>query len=173
MTPFALRALLAALALGPVLAAGSAPAQEAAQTSAEQNVEARETPWQVNCTPAAEGGGMECSMVKSLVQADGDRIFAQAAVVAGGPLTMRLLGPHGMALADGVKVEVDGREVASAPYRTSLPGGVVAVIDLTPELEGTLRFGTQMRVEGVQNNGAALAFQMSLSGFSASIDKLR
>jgi invasion protein IalB len=172
MTP-ALRAALAVLVAATALSVGPLHAQEAAQSPGEQSVEARETPWQVNCTPAAEGGTMECSMVKSLVQADGDRIFAQAAVVAGEPFTMRLLAPHGMSLAEGVKVQVDGREVAAAAYRTSLPGGVVAVIDLTPELEGTLRFGNQMRVEGVQNNGAALAFQLSLSGFAASIDKLR
>lgn len=164
------RAFLAALGLAAALA-GPGPAQEAEPGT--QNVEARETPWQVTCTPMAEGGGMDCSMVKSLVQEGGERIFAQAAVVAGAPYSMRLLAPHGMALAEGVKVLVDGREVAAAPYRTSLPGGVVAVFDLTPELEETLRSGTRMRVEGVQNNGAALAFQLGLAGFAASLDKLR
>lgn len=167
------RATLASLFLAAALCAGTARAQEASPTRTEQSIEARETPWQVSCIPAAEGEGMECSMVKSLVQTDGERILAQAAVVAGEPFSVRLLAPHGMSLADGIRVRVDGREVASAPYRTSLPGGVVAVLDLTPDLEETLRAGTAMRVEGVQNNGAALAFQFSLSGFAASVDKLR
>lgn len=167
-----LRAALSALALAAALP-GALSAQEGEQTPAEQNVEARETPWQVNCTPAAEGAEMNCSMVKSLVVGEQGRIMAQAAVIAGEPFTVRLLAPHGMSLAEGLKLLVDGREVATAAYRTSLPGGVVAVLELTPELEGSLRFGNQMRVEGVQNNGAQLAFQMSLAGFSASIEKLR
>lgn len=165
-----LQAVLTALSLSFALP-GAAVAQEAAPT--EQNITAQETPWQVNCTPAAKGGGLNCSMVKSLILAQGEQVLAQAAVVQGDPLVLRILVPHGMALTEGLRILVDGTEVAAPSFRTSLPGGAIAVSDLTSDLEDALRSGTMLQIEGVQNNGNALRLEMSLVGFSASIDKLR
>jgi invasion protein IalB len=165
-----LASLLTALSLSFSLP-GAALAQETAPS--EQNIAAQETPWQVNCTPTAEGAEVSCSMVKSLTVNEGRQVMAQAAVVTGDPFVLRLLVPHGMALADGLTVLVDGAPVASVDYRTSLPGGVIAATDLTPDLEDALRAGSRLQIEGVQNNGAALRLEMSLAGFSASVDKLR
>lgn len=142
----------------------------------EQNITAQETPWQVNCAPRAQGGGLDCSMVKSLSFAEGNQILAQAAVVAGDvgePFVLRVLAPHGMALSDGLVLKVDGNEMARAAFRTSLPGGAVAVTDMTPDLEAALRAGRMLQIEGVQNNGNALRLEMGLMGFSAAMDKLR
>jgi invasion protein IalB len=165
-----LQSLLTALSLSFTLP-GAVVAQEAAPD--EQNIAAQETPWQVNCTPTAEGAEVTCSMVKSLTVNEGQQVMAQAAVVAGDPFVLRLLVPHGMALPDGLTVLVDGTPLASVEYRTSLPGGAIAATDLTPDLEDALRGGSRLQIEGVQNNGAALRLEMSLSGFSASVDKLR
>jgi invasion protein IalB len=164
-----LQALLTALSLSFALP-GAAVAQEAAT---EQNITAQETPWQVNCTPAAEGAGLNCSMVKSLILAQGEQVLAQAAVVQGDPLVLRILVPHGMALEQGLQVLVDGVEVATPTFRTSLPGGAIAVADLTPDLEDALRSGAVLQIAGMQNNGNALRLEMSLAGFSASVDKLQ
>jgi invasion protein IalB len=164
-----LQALLTALSLTFALP-GAAVAQEAAPT--EQNITAQETPWQVNCTPAGEGAGLNCSMVKSLILAQGEQVLAQAAVVQGDPLVLRILVPHGMALEAGLVILVDGAEVARPTFRTSLPGGAIAVTDITPDLEDALRSGAVLQIAGTQNNGNALRLEMSLLGFSASVDKL-
>ena len=165
-----LQAVLTALSLSFALP-GAAIAQETAPT--EQNITAQETPWQVNCTPVADGGGLNCSMVKSLILAQGEQVLAQAAVVQGDPLVLRILVPHGMALAEGLRLSVDGAEVAAPAFRTSVQGGAIAVTDITADLEAALRSGELLQIEGVQNNNNALRLEMSLTGFSASIDKLR
>jgi len=165
-----LQTLATAVVLSLALS-GIAAAQEAAP--AEQNIIAQETPWQVNCTPTAEGAEVTCSMVKSLTLNEGTQVMAQAAVVEGDPAVIRLLVPHGMSLPEGLTLLVDGATVARISYRTTLPGGAIAATDLTPELEEALRAGAMLQIEGVQNNGAALRLEMSLAGFSASVDKLR
>lgn len=168
-----LHAALAALSL-LFTAPEAALAQE---TSAEeQNISAQETPWQVNCSPVAEGSGLACSMVKSLMINDGKQVLAQAAVVAPeaeGAFLLRILAPHGMALADGLVLSVDGTEVATAAYRTSLAGGALAVTELGPDLEAALRSGSRLEIAGVQNNGSALRLELGLAGFAAAMDKLR
>jgi invasion protein IalB len=166
-----LSAALTALSLSFTLP-GAALAQEAT-APAEQNIEAQETPWQVNCTPTAEGAELDCSMVKSLSVNEGKQLMAQAAVVAGEPFVVRILVPHGMSLTDGLKISVDGVEWATPSFKTSLPGGVIAATDLTQDFEAALRAGNQLEIEGIQNNGAAFRLTMGLAGFSASIDKLR
>lgn len=153
--------------------AQAAAAQQAPGPAPDRNIEAGETPWQVSCTPQGEGATVACSMIKSLTIGEAKTVVAQAAVVAGEPLALRFLAPHGMSLPDGLSISVDGRTLATAPYTTSLPGGAIAVIELTPDLEGALAGGRLLRVEGVQNNGSPLAFEMSLTGFAASLEKLR
>lgn len=174
MTPplfAAFSALMLSFALPETaLAQEAEPVAEAAPT--EQNIAAQETPWQVNCTPG-ETAQLDCSMVKSLVIGQNRQVLAQAAIVAGDPYVLRILVPHGMSLAEGLRVSVDGVEVASPVFRTSLQGGALAVSDVTVELEEALRAGGLLQIEGVQNNGGALRLEMSLSGFSAAIDKLR
>jgi invasion protein IalB len=150
---------------------GAAVAQEATPT--EQNITAQETPWQVNCTPTAEGAEVACSMVKSLTVNEGKQVMAQVAVVPGDPFVLRFLVPHGMSLPDGLTLLVDDAAVATMTFRTSLPGGVIAATDLTAGLEEALRAGGKLQITGVQNNGAALRLEMGLGGFSASVDKLR
>ncbi len=112
-------------------------------------------------------------MVKSLTVNQGQQVMAQAAVVPGDPFLLRILVPHGMSLSDGMTLLVDGAAVATLTFRTSLPGGAIAATDLTAGLEEALRAGRVLQIEGVQNNGAALRLEMSLAGFSASVDKLR
>lgn len=164
-----LPALLTALSLTFALP-GAAVAQEA---PTEQNIAAQESPWQVNCTPTEQGAEVACSMVKSLTINQGQQVIAQAAVVAGEPTVLRLLVPHGMSLPEGLTLQVDGAAIATIAFRTSLPGGVIASTELTDDLEGALRAGARMQLEGVQNNGAILRLEMSLAGFSASVDKLQ
>ncbi|MCX7644947.1 MAG: invasion associated locus B family protein [Rhodobacteraceae bacterium] len=174
MRPILPRGGAAALALlAAAAAAQPAAAEEAAGPAPDRSIEAGETPWQVSCTPEAEGTTVACSMIKSLTIGEAKTVVAQAAVVAGEPPALRFLAPHGMSLPDGLAISVDGRALATAPYRTSLPGGAIAVIELTPEIEGALAGGRRLRIEGVQNNGSPLAFEMSLTGFAASLAKLR
>ncbi len=139
----------------------------------EQNIAAQETPWQVNCVPGSNAAQLDCSMVKSLIVGQNGQVLAQTAVVAGEPDALRILVPHGMALAEGLRVSVDGTEVATPAFRTSLQGGALAVADVTPGIEEAMRTGSRLQIEGVQNNGSALRLEMSLSGFSAAMDKLR
>lgn len=148
-------------------------AQEAAPE--EQSIAAQETPWQVNCAAAEGVEGLSCSMVKSLTINEGKQVLAQAAIVAGAagePFVVRILVPHGMALADGLVLSVDDAEFGTATFRTSLAGGAIAVTDLTPELEEAMRNGGKLQIAGTQNNGQALRLEMSLEGFSAALDKL-
>jgi invasion protein IalB len=165
-----IRRTLATLVLAAALPALAA-AQEAAPDN--RNVEARETPWQVTCAPTDSAGTLGCSMSKSLILPEGNRVLAQAAVIGGEILKMRVMAPHGLAIPEGLTIKVDDREIAKVPFNTSLPAGVIAVVELTPEIEGALRFGSAMSVTATQNNGAAFVFTMSLVGFSASIEKVR
>jgi invasion protein IalB len=165
-------AALSAVFLGFSLP-GVALAQDEAPAPTEQNIAAQETPWQVTCLPGAEAGDLDCSMVKSLIVGQNRQVLAQAAVVAGDPFVLRVLVPHGMSLAEGLRISVDEAEVAALSFSTSLPGGALAVGDLTVALDEALRAGNLMQIEGVQNNGSTLRLEMGLSGFSAAIDKLQ
>lgn len=165
------KALLAAACLAALLPFAAA-AQEAAPGS--RNIQANETHWQANCAPSDACGTLACTMSKSLILPEGNRVLAQAAVVhVADGLKMRIMAPHGMSVPERLTVSVDGREVAKAPYITSLPAGIVGLLDLTPDIEEALRLGNTMTVTGTQNSGQSFVFKMSLVGFSASIEKVR
>ena len=144
------------------------------QDAAPSTLQARETPWQVTCEPVAEGGALACAMTKNLLLSSDNSLLAQASVLpdADGYL-MRILAPHGLLLSDGLTLTVDGKLLAHPAFRTSLPAGVTALVPLTPDLIAALGEGEALTITATQNNAAAFTFQMSLTGFSASLDKLK
>ncbi len=150
-----------------------APAITHAQAAADQNIAAQETPWQVTCAATGAEGALDCSASKSLVVADTNQALAQIFVINGDPAVMQILLPHGLSLAEGLSLAVDGADLAPAPFVTSQAGGVVAALDLTPEVEGKLRFGQRLAINAVRSGGGALQLEIGLSGFAASMAKLR
>ncbi|MEO8529694.1 MAG: invasion associated locus B family protein [Deltaproteobacteria bacterium] len=144
------------------------------QDAAPGTLQARETPWQVTCEPVAEGGTLACAMAKNLTLSTDNSLLAQASVLPDGDgYLLRILAPHGLLLSDGLTLSVDGNMVARPAFRTSLPAGVTALVPLTPELIAALGTGEALTITATQNNAATFTFQMTLTGFSASLAKLK
>lgn len=162
----------AAVALAAALALqGWSPA--AAQTAARP-AQAQQ-PWQVNCSSAGANEPLRCQMSQTLVsQNTGQRVLA--AVIVRKPdensfsITFGL--PHGLYLPDGVQVWVDDGERLANQITTADQNGSYSQLDISASLLEAMRRGALLNVAVTSATRDEVILQLSLAGFSASIDKL-
>jgi invasion protein IalB len=130
--------------------------------------------WNVACISHEDG--TRCAM--SQVQADPRtkvRVLAmELRVQPDGQAMGVLIMPFGLALGEGVILDVDGKEDRiSLAYSTCLPAGCVVPIVVGPDLLAGLRAGNSLGLSAVSNaDKKSLAFALSLKGFSAAFDRL-
>lgn len=130
--------------------------------------------WQVACS--TRNDGRICAM--SQQQADpkaGRRVLAvEFSTTTAGELTGVLALPFGLALDAGVSIKVDDSSAAeSLRFRTCLPAGCIVTFDLTGQFVTELRSGTTLSIIATPSDDSQpVAFSVSLTGFSAALDRL-
>ena len=80
--------------------------------------------------------------------------------------------PHGLYLPDGIEVWVDEGERLKNPIATADQNGSYSQLDLTQALIHSLRRGALLNVAVTSVNRDEVILQLSLTGFSASLDKI-
>lgn len=130
--------------------------------------------WQIACSTRSDG--KICAM--SQEQADpkaGRRVLAvQFSTTTAGELKGALVLPFGLALDAGVSIKVDDSGSAeSLRFRTCLPVGCIVTFELGEQFVATLRSGTILNIIATPSDDRQpVAFSVSLSGFSAALDRL-
>lgn len=116
-----------------------------------------------------------CALSHQQVQQDGQRVLAiELQAGADDAITGNLVLPFGLLLNAGVTLQVDDQPAMSPlSFRTCLPVGCVAPLDLDQSSVAALRAGTTLSLM-VQANDTEqdFAFAISLNGFTAGLDRV-
>ncbi len=75
--------------------------------------------------------------------------------------------PLGVPLADGIRLNVDGKEVAALPFQVCRRDGCQAFLPLSDELIAAFKAGTQAHARVASTQGEGLDLPFSLKGFTA------
>ncbi|MCV0395822.1 MAG: invasion associated locus B family protein [Rhizobiaceae bacterium] len=173
---FAGAAVAAALAFLMPGAALTPPAwaQETAQQPSQGQAQQPAQPWQVGCASAGSNEPLVCRMTQTLVAREsGQRVLAAAIVKkpdGGYRLTLGL--PHGLHLPSGINIWVDEGEKAQYPIETADQNGSYSSIDLASRQLDAMRRGQVLNVSVTSANQDEVILQLSLTGFSASVNKI-
>ena len=151
----------------------AAPADKA--TSADKAAPA--DPWMVNCTSAGTASDLRCQASQNLTEKKtGQRVLTVTVRKEGGEkdgYAMLFALPHGLFLPAGVSYRIDGGPEAKAAIQTSDRNGTYAVVAVSDALLTAMKAGTKMDVGMQSVSRKTVVIPVSLSGFTAAVDKLR
>lgn len=131
--------------------------------------------WTVQCANQQQGEKTQrvCQMSQELLQQDTrQRVLTFAVGVADKNAKATLILPFGLLLADGVRVNIGEEEVLRGAYRTCLPAGCVAEIDLPAETIKKLEAAEAASILMTANSGQPVKTDVSLRGFAAAYQRL-
>ncbi|MQT15104.1 invasion associated locus B family protein [Segnochrobactrum spirostomi] len=157
--------------------APSASAEQATSTLPGGATSLQETydDWSVAC--AMPGGRKSCSFSQTQVNQQNQQRVLAIELTSGqdGAITGVLAMPFGLALADGVTLQIDdaapGGQIA---YQTCLPVGCVVPLKFNADYLANLEKGKQLKVNAVAaDTGKPLTFTISLKGFAPALSRTR
>lgn len=132
--------------------------------------------WTVQCVNRNQGGQNQrtCQMSQELLQQETRQRVLLFAIgkQAEGAATATLVLPFGLLLSEGVQIQIAEKEVVRGTYRTCLPAGCVAEINLSDAAIEELEAGESASVMMTANSGQAVKTEVSLKGFSAAYRRL-
>lgn len=134
-----------------------------------------ETNWSIGCDLLEESQKFNCSMDKSIINtAARSNVLTfsirQLIDEEGYELIVRV--PHGVNIPNGVKITVDEEDVITLPYLQSDVNGVLAASILEDEINKKFMRGTSAVVSFLMSGGQNLNVSLSLSGYTASMNRL-
>lgn len=163
-------ATAAALLVGGV--AGAALAQEAPDAGKGDRPA---NAWTINCGSTSNATTLECQMVQNLTeQKTGQRVLTVTLrkQPKDGAFSMLLALPHGLYIPAGATWQVDDGERKPAPVQTSDQNGAYAAVVLDAAGLKALKAGTTLNIGMESATRKPITIPVSLTGFSAVIDKL-
>jgi invasion protein IalB len=127
--------------------------------------------WQVAC--GQQGNVKRCAMVQQQISKDNrQRVLDIELWPAGDKLQGALMLPFGLALDQGVTLQVDdGTPGQPLHFRTCLPGGCVVPLSFDARSLAPLLHGTALKVKAVVDGGGIAPFTISLKGFSGAYNR--
>jgi invasion protein IalB len=127
--------------------------------------------WQVAC--GQQGAVKHCAMVQQQISKENrQRVLDIELWPAGDKLEGALMLPFGLALDQGVTLQVDdGTPGQPLHFRTCLPGGCVVPLSFDAGSLAPLLHGTALKVKAVVDGGGIAPFTISLKGFSGAYNR--
>ncbi|WP_459081215.1 invasion associated locus B family protein [Mesorhizobium sp. A623] len=168
-TRYLLAALITALAIPTAMAQGETNMQ--APTSLSETYDA----WTVQCANQQQGEKTQrtCQMSQELLQQKTrQRVLTFAIGMADKKAKVTLVLPFGLLLSEGVRVQIGEEEILRGAYRTCLPAGCVAEIELPAETIKKLESAETASVLMTANSGQPVKTDVSLKGFSSAFQRL-
>lgn len=132
-------------------------------------------PWVINCTTQNTGGVLVCVMSQVLIAKNTNQRVLAAEIfkdAKSGGYMLRLSLPHGLNLPEGVQMWIDEGARSKYVIGTADQNGSYAVLPLSTDLLAALKRGTILNVAVKANSGDEIILQLSLSGFTAAIEKV-
>lgn len=149
--------------------AQDAPAAPDAAGAAPQNA------WVVNCSTGATGTALECQMSQNLSESKtGQRVLTVTIRkdAAQGGMAMLIALPHGLFLPAGATYQIDDGKTVPVAIQTSDQNGSYAAAPVDAALISALKAGTTLNIGMESVSRKPVVIPVSLSGFTAAIDKL-
>lgn len=167
--------LVALIGALPILTA-TAQAQGTIDMQSPTSLSETYDAWTVQCANQQQGDRTLriCQMSQELLQQETRQrvlTFAIGMTDTGGAKATLVL-PFGLLLADGVRVNIADDEVMRAPYRTCLPVGCVAEIELPAETLQKFEAAEVASVLMTANSGQPVKTDISLKGFASAFQRL-
>ena len=131
--------------------------------------------WTVQCATRQLGEKSQrvCQMSQEqLQQGTRQRVLTFAIGKTAAGTTATLILPFGLLLSEGVRVQVAEDEVLRGTYRTCLPAGCVAEVDLSEEVIEKLEAGETATVSMTASSGQQVNTAVSLKGFRSAYRRL-
>ena len=131
--------------------------------------------WSVQCDGAPESEAPRCALTQSVVATDRDNVGVIVIILWNtdrSAFFMRVVGPLGVLLEEGLEVTVDGEHLADAAFVRCVQEGCVAEIDLEQEALTALIGGTSLAVSVSIIDGERISLPMSLRGFGKGLSAL-
>jgi invasion protein IalB len=127
--------------------------------------------WVVSC--AATEAGTRCALSQQQSQQGGQRVLAIELAVADTAVSGSLVLPFGLALGAGAALQVDDQAARlMLPFSTCLPVGCLVRLNFDADQVAAMRSGSQLKVGvTVEDTGEPATLNISLSGFSAALDR--
>jgi invasion protein IalB len=83
-----------------------------------------------------------------------------------------LLLPFGLALEQGIALQIDGGPAASPlRFRTCLVAGCIVPLTFDVKMLAALRKATTLKLRGIADGGKEVLFEISLKGFGSAFDR--
>ncbi|TPL54341.1 invasion associated locus B family protein [Mesorhizobium sp. B2-4-6] len=131
--------------------------------------------WTVSCNLAIQNGAGVKVCALSQEQTDSQsrqRVLAMELRPAGEAVQGTLVLPFGLALDQGVTLQVDdGPALQPLRFRTCLPGGCIVDLNFDAQTLATLRDGKSLKVKVVADGGKETVLSLSLNGFPSAVDR--
>jgi invasion protein IalB len=131
--------------------------------------------WTVRCASQQLGENTQriCQMSQELLQQETRQrvlTFSIGMTAEGSKATLIL--PFGLLLSEGVRVQIAEEPVLHGAYRTCLPAGCVAEIEIPKEVIEKLETAETARVLMTANSGQQVNTDVSLKGFKSAYRRL-
>ncbi|HFC05249.1 MAG TPA: invasion associated locus B family protein [Rhizobiales bacterium] len=132
--------------------------------------------WVTACQKNLSGRGRTCRMSRAIRQIGNNKPLLVTAIQRdlknrGYMLVLRL--PHGLNLPLGVQLQIDRQKARRIAVLSSNRGGTYTRINLSDKVLATLKRGRQLSISFVTVDGKRFAIPVSLSGFTASFNRLK
>lgn len=131
--------------------------------------------WIVNCAVAE--GTRRCLLSQQQHSQQTRQLVLAVELVpaADGALQTTLVLPFGLALDEGVTLQVDELpQMAPQRFRTCLPVGCIVTLSVDEATQASLRSGAAVKVAAkADGTGETLALAISLKGFGPALDRVQ
>jgi invasion protein IalB len=156
-----------------LLSMAVAPLAAATKVAAPTSIKATETPWTMACQPINADGKINCEMTKQLRTSAPESLIAEISVMSTAQgVSMRIIAPHQLAIASGLSLLIDDKDVGTEHFTTSISSGIVALFVLDDAILDATRKGHTLKIGAKTRAGQDFSFAISLAGFAATMDKL-
>jgi invasion protein IalB len=162
-------------ALTSALATSNAMAQEAINMQGPTSLSETYEAWTVQCVSRMEGEQPQrtCQMSQELIQQESrQRVMMFAIGKAEQAAKATLVLPFGLLLSEGVRVQIGDEDVLQGTYRTCLPAGCVAEIELPKEVIEKFGSAEAASVLMTAISGQQAKTDISLKGFKPAYQRL-
>ena len=172
--------LIPVAAMCIVLAAGiAAPVlaqDQGTQIQAQVTRNEKIRDWTIICAQPPSGGPERCNLIQQAPAPDGKRLLLEAEVGIGpkGPIiTFTAPTRHGLSVAQGMLLKVDGGEPVRVPFLQCLPQLCIAAKLLDDSLSARLRAGSNAEVIYLDGRSQPQSVGVSLMGFTSGVAQVK
>jgi invasion protein IalB len=140
------------------------------------NVKSRHGDWEIACKAPPPGAKKEiCALVQTVAAEDDDNVVISVHFLkySDGSRVLRIFTPLGVALAKGMRLNIDDTQSVQASYSRCAQYGCFAQIEPDDKLFELLKTGKRVLVVIYRTEEAGIGIPISLAGFNQGLAALQ